>query len=243
MRSGYYLTTWERPTSERSLLRSLRSAVSVIAEMKPKSPSAGTLRNVYDPRQLVSRLIDGGADAISVLTEDVDFGGRPEYLRLASETGVPTMMKDFVVSREQLEFASRAGASAVLLIVGAFKRRLCELDLHRMIREAHDLGLEVLLEIYRPEDLEIALNSDADMIGINSRDLDTLDLSLARAKSIADLVSERERRKTVIESGISSRSDVEPFIEIGINKFLVGTAIMSASDPSVAIKRIKGEVT
>lgn len=240
-RSGYYSAPWERPRTGRSMLRSLSSRVSVIAEFKPRSPVAGELREVRSAAQLISELIRGGADAISVLTEPVDFGGRPEYLRIASELGAPTLMKDFVVSREQLEFASRAGASAVLLITQAFERHLCELELEQMIREAHDVGLEVLLEVYRPEDLNKALNSDADLIGINSRDLDVLDLSLERARSIVEAVPEHERWRVVAESGIRSRDDVQPFIEMGVNKFLVGTALMLSSDPALVIRRIKGE--
>ncbi|MCS7138281.1 MAG: indole-3-glycerol-phosphate synthase TrpC, partial [Candidatus Caldarchaeum sp.] len=157
------------------------------------------------------------------------------------ELGAATLMKDFVVSKKQLEFASKAGASAVLLIVPAFERGLCEIPLSQMIKEAHDMGLEVLLEVYRAEDLGTALNSDAELVGINSRDLDSLDVSLERAKAIAAAVPEHDRWRIVAESGIKSREDVEPFIMMGVNKFLVGTALMTSNDPALAIRRIKGE--
>lgn len=241
VRSGYYSSAWELVTTRRRLLDSLRSRVSVIAELKPRSPTAGEIRSVDDPRALIARMIEGGADAISVLTVPGDFGGRPEYLRAASESGAATLMKDFVVSRAQLEFAARAGASAVLLIARAFRLGLCELEFKGMIGEAHDLGLEVLVEVYRSDDLDYALRTDADLIGVNSRDLETLDLNPERARAIVAQVPEGERWRTVIESGIGCRSDIEPFLEMGVNKFLVGTAVMRAQDPASAIRAIKGE--
>ncbi|MEN3047625.1 MAG: indole-3-glycerol-phosphate synthase [Candidatus Caldarchaeales archaeon] len=240
-RSGYYSAAWELKAARRSLTGSLRSRVSVIAELKPSSPTAGSIRSVDDPRALIAKMIEGGADAISVLTVLDDFGGRPEYLRVASELGAATLMKDFVVTRAQLEFAARSGASAVLLIARAFRLGLCELDVDGMIGEAHDRCLEVLLEVYRAEDLDFALRTDADLIGVNSRDLETLDLNLEKARAIVAELPEGERWRTVVESGIGSRSDVEPFLGMGVNKFLVGTAVMRSQDPAAAIRAIKGE--
>ncbi len=223
-----------------SLIRALKSEVSVVAEIKPRSPTAGMLRKVEDVAALVKEMVAGGADAVSVLTDPVHFGGSTEYLIEASSTGVPTLMKDFVVSEEQIEFAASAGASAVLLILRAFKLGLAETGLKEAIRLAHDLGLEVLLEVYRLEDLEAALTQDVEMVGINSRDLEDLTLSLERARTILSEVPEGERWRVVIESGIRSHHDVRPFLEMGANKFLVGTAVMSSADAAAAIRGIKG---
>jgi indole-3-glycerol phosphate synthase len=239
--SGYY--GQRSGTSQKradSLLRALRSEVSLIAEVKPRSPSAGQLRTDDDVASLVRQMVAGGAEAVSVLTDPDHFGGSTEYLTVASSTGVPTLMKDFVVSKEQIEFAASAGASAVLLVLKAYKLGLAEIDLKGAIRLAHDLGLEVLLEVYRREDLKDALAQDVEMVGINSRDLEDLSLNLERARAILSEVPEGERWRVVIESGIKSHDDVKPFLPLGANKFLVGTALMTSGDVAAAIRRIKG---
>jgi indole-3-glycerol phosphate synthase len=240
--SGYYGKRSESPQKRAvSLLGALRSEVSVIAEVKPRSPSAGQLRTVDDVASLVRQMAAGGAEAVSVLTDPDHFGGSTEYLAVASSIGVPTLMKDFVVSKEQIEFAASAGASAVLLVLRAYKLGLSEIDLKGAIRLAHDLGLEVLLEVYRrEEDLKDALAQDVEMVGINSRDLEDLSLSLERAKAILSEVPEGERWRVVIESGIRSHDDVRPFLALGANKFLVGTALMTSVDIATAIRKIKG---
>lgn len=238
--SGYYAAGTHGPSSGRGLLRSLTSSVSVVAEVKPRSPVAGQLREVGDVASLVREMVRGGAEAVSVLTDPDNFGGRAEYLREASSLGVPTLMKDFVVSAEQLEFAAASGASAVLLVLRAFRLGLTGMGLKEAVRAAHDLGLEVLLEVYRPEDVREALVQDADMIGVNSRDLEDLSLSLDRARRILGLIPEAERWRVVVESGIRSHDDVRPFLGMGANKFLVGTAVMTSGDVASAIRRIKG---
>ncbi len=240
--AGYYrLHTGAPQKSAGSLVGALRSEVSVIAEVKPRSPSAGQLRTVDDVAALVRQMVAGGADAVSVLTDPDHFGGSADYLKTAASTGVPTLMKDFVVSKEQIDFAASAGASAVLLVLRAYKLGLAEIELKEAIRRAHDLGLEVLLEVYRREDLKEALVQDVEMVGINSRDLDDLSLSLERARAILTEVPEGERWRVVIESGIRFHDDVKPFLELGANKFLVGTALMTSGDVAAAIKKIKGD--
>jgi indole-3-glycerol phosphate synthase len=239
--SGYYGKRSGSPQKRVvSLLRALKSEVSLIAEIKPRSPSAGQLRRIDDVASLVRQMVDGGAEAVSVLTDPDHFGGSTEYLMTASSIGVPTLMKDFVVSKEQIEFAATAGASAVLLVLRAYKLGLSEIDLKGAIRLAHDLGLEVLLEVYKREDLKDALAQDVEMVGINSRDLEGLSLSLERARAILSEVPEGERWRVVIESGIRSHDDVRPFLALGANKFLVGTALMTSVDIAAAIRRIKG---
>jgi indole-3-glycerol phosphate synthase len=239
--AGYYGKRSGSPQKRAvSLLGALRSEVSVIAEVKPRSPSAGQLRTVDDVASLVRQMVTGGAEAVSVLTDPDNFGGSTEYLAVASSTGVPTLMKDFVVSKEQIEYAASAGASAVLLVLRAYKLGLAEIDLKGAIRLAHDLGLEVLLEVYKREDLKDALAQDVEMVGINSRDLEGLSLSLERARAILSEVPEGERWRVVIESGIRSHDDVRPFLALGANKFLVGTALMTSVDIAAAIRRIKG---
>ncbi len=239
--AGYYkLHTGTSQKGTKSLLGALRSGVSVIAEVKPRSPSAGQLRTVDDVAALVRQMVAGGADAVSVLTDPDHFGGSTEYLKAAASTGVPTLMKDFVVSKEQIDFAASAGASAVLLVLRAYKLGHAEIDLKEAIRRVHDAGLEVLLEVYRREDLKEALVQDVEMVGINSRDLEDLSLSLERARAMLSEVPEGERWRVVVESGIRSHDDVKPFLALGANKFLVGTALMTSGDVAAAIKKIKG---
>lgn len=242
VRSGYYLTSSTHKHRAPSLLKSLKSSVSIIAELKPRSPTAGELRRVDDVQGLALKMIGGGADAISVLTDPDNFNGSVENLRAVSQLGVPTLMKDFVISREQLRFAAEAGASAVLLIRQAFVRNLCYITLEEAIRHAHDMGLEVVLEVYRAEDVKPALQTEADIVGVNSRNLDSLDLSLERARLLVHLIPEEERWRVVVESGIKTHEDVKTFLQLGVNKFLVGTAIMASEDVEAEVRRIKGEL-
>lgn len=238
---GYYRVDEDAAARRPSMVEALdQEGISLICELKPRSPSRGVIRKMDDPMSLILEMERAGADAISILTDPDNFSGSMSYLVEASRlASLPILMKDFVVSEEQIEAASRAGASAILLIYPVFGRGYAGLGLRDAIKLAHDLGLEVLLESYTPEDLEASLGYDADLIGVNSRNLDTLDLSLDRAYGmIAGLGGGDDR--IVLESGISEASQVRRFAEIGVSRFLVGTAIMSSPDIASKIRELKG---
>ncbi|MCS7133055.1 MAG: indole-3-glycerol-phosphate synthase [Aigarchaeota archaeon] len=223
-----------------SLTRALSDRVSLICEIKPSSPTAGRIRMIDDPVIVAKEMVAGGADALSILTDPENFHGSIEFLIEVSRTVErPTLMKDFLVSRKQVEAAERAGASAILLIHPVFTRGHSDLSLEDAVNYAHELDLEVVLEVYDPRDLEDALEIDADFLGVNSRNLDTLDLSLDRAYEMIESI-EDGRERVILESGIKCAADIRRFLELGVNKFLVGTAIMSSRDIGSKIREIKG---
>ena len=178
-----------------------------------------------------------GADAISAVVEPQIFRGNLGNVAIAKKTGLPVLFKDFVISEAQIEAAARTGADAMLIVARACGR--LGLDTDNMISMAHSLGLEVLLECYDGKEMEAALETDADMLGINNRDLQTLKVDLGRTKSIVERFGKLEK-PLISESGVRNRADVEFLMGCGVKGVLVGTAIWKASDIGEKIRELKG---
>lgn len=239
---GYYDLGEEATRDGLSLTGALKGDLSLICELKFRSPSRGELRSARRPVEIAREMMLGGADALSVLTDPDHFSGSIKYLsEVSRRISLPTLMKDFIISKVQVEAAMRAGASAILLIYPIFARGYSkDLTLRDAIDYAHDLGLEVLLEAYSLEDLRRSLSTDADLIGVNSRNLDTLNLSLKRAYRMIEEIGDTGR--IVLESGIRSASDIEFFRRIGVKRFLVGTSVMTSEDIRSKIRELKGVI-
>lgn len=216
----------------------LADRLAVVTEIKPASPSAGQLLD--DPDADVPRVIEayaqGGADGLSVLTDATHFGGSLDYLQLARETGLPTLMKDFLLTELQLDAARACGASAALLILTLFRRDYPELALDDMIAAAHERGLEILLEVNGSDEYEEALQTDADMIGINNRDLSTLALDLGTTERV--LNSQRKDRPVWALSGVESRDDMDRMRRASADAVLVGTSLMRSDHPDKALQAL-----
>ncbi len=209
----------------------------IIGEVKRASPSAGEIRPGFDPVYLAGRLAAGGVSAISVLTEERFFRGSLDDLdRVARAVGLPVLRKDFVLDRYQLLEARARGASAVLLIAAFLEAG----GLVRLAREARDLGLSPLVEIRDERELENALDSRAEIIGINNRDLATMEVDIAATLRIAPLAP--PGCVLVSESGFRSKSDLERLAGTGISAVLVGEAFMRAEDPAEAVRAFRGEI-
>lgn len=227
--SGYYeaakLTKTGNISLKNAILESQASAI--ITEIKAASPSKGTIRTDVKAGKIAKEMQKGGAIAISVLTEPLHFNGSIEALTEARKAvKLPILMKDIVVSPIQISSASRMGANAVLLIKSIFDRGYGQKNLEEMIAGAQLLGLEVLLETHTSSEFVSAMKTDADLIGINNRDLGTFKVDLNTTKNI--LAKNGTRSKFVIsESGISSPEDIRFLKESGASAFLVGSAIMS----------------
>jgi len=236
---GYYNLEEESSRGSLSLTGALNDDPSLICELKLRSPTKGELRSSCEPIKIAREMMMGGADALSILTDPDHFSGSIKHLSEISKTiSLPTLMKDFIVSKVQIEAARRADASAILLIYPIFARGYSrDLTLRDAIDYAHDLGLEVLLEAYVSDDLSKSLLTDADLIGVNSRNLDTLDLSLERAYRMIGEVGETDR--IVLESGIRSAHDISLFRRIGVKRFLIGTSIMSSRDIRLKVRELK----
>ncbi len=221
----------------RAFAAALRSAapVAVIAEIKRASPSAGPIAET-DVSARARAYEEAGAAAISVLTEPVHFDGTLADLRAARlATSVPLLRKDFLVHPAQVLESRVEGADAVLLIAAA----LTAPELTAMLRTAEDLGLGALVEVHADDDLEKALAADAKVIGVNARDLETLDVDLDRALALVERVP--GDRIAVAESGIAGRAHVERALAAGATAVLVGEALMRAADPAAALRELRGE--
>jgi indole-3-glycerol phosphate synthase len=208
-----------------------RPGTSVVAEYKRRSPSAGAIREGADVADVVRAYERGGAAALSVLTEEDHFGGSLDDLRAAREASdLPILRKDFTIDPYQLYEAKVAGADAILLVVGA----LSDSDLGALYGIASQLELDAIVEVHDEEELERALAIDADVIGINNRNLSdfTVDLGVT-----FELLTDVPAGKTVVsESGIHTRADVDELEAIGVDAVLVGEALMRAPDPEAACR-------
>lgn len=237
---GYYYVEPPRRLRRSSLVDSVKASpwTPVIAEIKFTSPVEGKLSE-GDVADIARRYEKGGAVAISVLTEPKHFDGRLDHLRRAKErVSIPVLMKDIVVDTVQVDAAERAGADAVLLIASIFVSRLAEGTLDDMIAHAHRRHLEVLLEAHTEEEYAVAMESDADLVGINNRNLKTLEVSLDVSKRL--LANCKRTKPVVCESGISTREQIAMLKSLGADAFLVGSALMKSKDPVKTLTELVG---
>lgn len=205
--------------------------VSVIAEVKRRSPSKGDLAAIPDPTTLAAAYARGGATAISVLTEPRRFGGSLEDLRaVRGAVATPLLRKDFVVDPYQLHEARAAGADLVLLIVAA----LDQPELEELYGEARSLGLTPLVEVHDEAETARAVALGAELIGVNARNLKTLDVDPTTFGRLAPLVP--EDRVRVAESGIAGPEDVARFAAQGARAVLVGEALVRDGEPEAAVR-------
>lgn len=206
-----------------------RPGIAVIAEHKRASPSKGTIRAGASVEEIVLAYERGGASALSVLTEPHWFKGDLADLRAAHEaTDLPVLRKDFMVDPYQVHEAAANGADAVLFIVAALHPD----DLAVLLREARDLDLDALVEIHDEEELEVALEVEADLLGINNRDLRDFSVDLDRTY---DLLADVPAGKMVVsESGIATPEQLLELERVGVDAVLVGEVLMVADDPEAA---------
>jgi indole-3-glycerol phosphate synthase len=227
----------ERLPAPRSLTAALGGeGLAVVAEVKRASPSRGPLAPIPDPAGLAAAYADGGAAAISVLTEPEWFEGTLGDLRaVAGAVPVPVLRKDFIVDAYQLVESAAAGADAILLIVAALEPDVL-LALHR---EARSLDLDVLVEVHDEEELEIALEVEAEVIGINNRNLGDFTVDIERTY---ELLSDVPAGKIVVsESGFSTREQLDELDRVGVDAVLVGETLMRAPDIEAACRELAGD--
>jgi indole-3-glycerol phosphate synthase len=218
----------------REALRSTRG-VSVIAEIKRRSPSKGLIREDFDAVAIAQAYAEAGAACISVLTDEHFFGGSLDDLaRVREAVDTPLLRKDFVIDQTQIDEARIIGADAVLLIVAALDRD----ELKGLHDHAKGLGLDVLVEVHDDDELERALSIGSDLIGVNNRDLRTFVVDLATTERIASQLAD-SNVVLVAESGISSAEDVDRLERAGAAGFLVGELLMRQPDPGEALRTLR----
>jgi indole-3-glycerol phosphate synthase len=225
--------TPDGPRFERELGRAGR--VNVIAECKRRSPSKGVLAVTYDPVRIARLYEDGGAAAISVLTEPTFFDGALEHLTaVRAAVARPIIRKDFIVDDYQLFEARAAGADAILLIVAALEQP----ELVRLQRRAWDLGLAALVEVHDEAELARAVDAGARIVGVNNRNLRTLGVDVNGSYRLGEKIPASVIG--VSESGLKSREELEKLAAAGYRAFLIGERFMTDPDPVAAMKHLLG---
>ena len=209
---------------------------ALITEVKFSSPAMGKIKNISDPVNIAKKMINGGATALSVLTQPFLFDGSPElFMNVRKMVDVPMLMKDIVIDKIQIDAAKKIGADYFLLIQSIFDNGMIN-DIDGLIEYGHKLGLKVLTEAHTIQEFENSCNTDADIIGINNRNLDTLKIDLNTTKKILE---NSEKTKLVIsESGISKPDDIQFLHKCGADGYLVGTSIMKANDIQQTVQNL-----
>lgn len=208
-------------------------SLNVIAECKRRSPSRGVLRHEYDPVAIAKAYERAGAAAISVLTEPGFFDGTLSHLSAVREAvSLPLLRKDFIVDDYQLVEARASGADAVLLIVAALDRTA----VRRLHERACALDLAALVEVHDRAELEVALDAGATLIGVNNRNLRTLEVDVGLSREIASTIP--VGMTMVSESGLKSVEEVEELRALGFRAFLIGERFMAAPDPGAELRRL-----
>jgi indole-3-glycerol phosphate synthase len=210
-----------------------RDGVKVIAECKRRSPSRGVLRQAYDPAGLARGYAAAGAAAVSVLTEPTFFDGSLDHLAaVRAAVEVPLLRKDFIVSEYQLLEARVAGADAVLLIVAALEGG----ELAALLARTSELALDAVVEVHDRDELCRALDAGARIVGVNNRNLRTLEVDLRTSETLMPLMAGRVR--AVSESGLRTAEDLLRLRGLGYDAFLVGERLMVEADPGRALQAL-----
>jgi indole-3-glycerol phosphate synthase len=206
---------------------------AVIAEIKKASPSKGVIRENFNPAEIAASYEKGGAACLSVLTDVEYFQGSAEYLKQArAACNLPVLRKDFMIDAYQVYEARAMGADCILLIAAAIDLpKMCELE-----SIAHSLGMAVLVEVHNGEELDLALQLETPLLGINNRNLRTFDVTL---QTTLDLLPRIPADKIIVtESGIFTADDVKLMRDNHVHTFLVGEAFMRQSDPGAELKKV-----
>lgn len=218
---------------EQQLRQKLTLGPAVIAEVKKASPSAGIIRADFQPALIAQSYEQGGAACLSVLTDRDYFQGCDEYLQQARNAcSLPVLRKDFMVDPWQILQSRVLGADCILLIAAALQPS----KLKELLLISKEAGLDVLIEVHNEEEMQLALELDHQLIGVNNRNLNTFETSLTTSERLKEMMPAEQI--LVTESGIKNTADVQRMQKAGINAFLVGEAFMREAEPGQALNRM-----
>lgn len=209
---------------------------TLLTEVKFASPSLGKIRTVTNPVSIANQMIAGGSKALSILTQPYLFNGSPEYfIQVRQAVDVPLLMKDIMIDKVQINAAKKIGADFILVIQSLFDQGHLK-DIDDFIGYGHKKGLEILLEVHTKQEFENALKTDANLIGINNRNLDTLEIDLKTTEKI--LEGYEKTRPILSESGIETPEDIQHLRKHGADAFLVGSSIMKSNNIEEMVKKM-----
>ncbi len=227
---GIYNVKENLSKSNTNLIESIKENqhATLITEIKFSSPSLGEIKKISDPVQIAKSMIKGGAKALSILTQPYLFSGSPEFfIKIRKEIDVPLLMKDIIIDKIQIDAAKKIGADYILLIQSLFDQGLVK-EIDELLDYGHKNGLKILLESHTSAEFENSLKTEADILGINNRNLDTLELDINNTKRI--LEGYKNSKMIISESGIETPKDVNFLHDCGANAFLVGSSIMKSDN-------------
>ncbi|MDH3204235.1 MAG: indole-3-glycerol-phosphate synthase [Nitrosopumilus sp.] len=209
---------------------------TLLTEIKFASPSLGKIRTITEPASIAKQMIEGGSKALSVLTQPHLFNGSPEYfMKVRQVVDVPLLMKDIMIDKIQIDAAKKIGADFILLIQSLFDQKFLK-DIDEFINYGHKQGLKILLEVHTQKEFENALRTDADLIGINNRNLDTLEIELKTTEII--LEGYQKSRIILSESGIKTSDDIQYLKKCGADAFLIGSSIMKSDNITEQVRKL-----
>ena len=209
---------------------------TLLTEIKFSSPSLGKIRTLTDPASIAKKMVSGGAKALSVLTQPHLFHGSPEYfMKVRQSVDVPLLMKDIMIDKIQIDAAKKIGADYMLVIQSLFDQKFVS-DIDEFIDYGHKQGLEILLEVHTKDEFTNALETKADIIGVNNRNLDTLEIDLKTTELVLD--GYEKSRIILSESGINTVEDIQYLKNSGADAFLIGSSIMKSDNIEEQVKKL-----
>ncbi len=209
---------------------------TLLTEIKFASPSLGKIRTLTDPASIAKQMIAGGSKALSVLTQPNLFHGSPEYfMKVRDAVDVPLLMKDIMIENIQIDAAEKIGADYILLIQSLFDQGFLK-NIDEFIEYAHKKELKILLEVHTKQEFENALKTESDLIGINNRNLDTLEINLKTTETV--LKGYKKSRLILSESGIETAEDIQYLKKSGADAFLIGSSIMKSDNIEEQVRKL-----
>lgn len=239
LKEGYYDVDGQeaRSPSFLEILGGSTRASRVIAEIKFSSPTMRSIREPGDFEAILARIVGAKPLGLSILAEPRIFGGHLDFVRRSAQSGLPVLMKDIILDSRQVDTAAACGASAVLLIQSLSSRGHLHGPIHALIDEAHRRDLEVVLEVHTPQEWDDAVRTEADILGINNRDLATMEIA---TETTARILLERTKDRPVIAmSGVETRAQVDAMLRVGADGVLVGSSIMLHEDPAKKLQELE----
>jgi len=235
---GTYEVDCNLKKSNKDFLQIIKTHIhaTLLTEIKFASPSLGKIRTSGDPANIAKQMISGGSKALSILTQPHLFNGSPEYfMKVREAVDIPLLMKDIIIDKVQIDAAQKMGADYILLIQSLFDQDYLK-EIDEFVGYAHNKGLQILLEVHTPKELENALKTKADLIGINNRNLDTLEIDLSTTQRVLEGFS--KTRPILSESGIETPEDIQYLKKCGADAFLIGSSIMKSKDIEEHVKKL-----